>query len=287
LNFANFKQMKFPRLLHKLYFTPLLIDVRQRLAIEAALQAHLRARGAGIDDAQLAKMDPEYAARRAKRVYELVTNDTAVIHVDGIIDKNLSALDMLCYGGYDLNDFDRAVQMAQQNSDIRNVVLKIDSPGGSVTGVPESAALVAKLAQTKNVYAYSEGLMCSAAYYIASQADQMFSTSSSSVGSIGVYLALLDESKRLEMDGLKVDLIKAGRLKAAGSGFQPLTDEERAHFQGQVDKIYEMFTNAVSSKRPQVESEAMQGQSFFGEEALNMQLVDGIVSSIADVFRRF
>jgi signal peptide peptidase SppA len=280
--------MRYPRLFHKLYFSPLMIDAAQRQAIERALQAHIAARAPiGPADNEARKTDKKGAQARIAGIVENPRADTQIIHMDGIIDKNLSAFEMECYGGYDLNDLNNALAEASQNPAIKNVLLAVDSPGGNVTGVPESAARVAALSQMKNVFAYTEGLCCSAAYFIASQADQIFSTSSAVLGSIGVYLALLDESRALEMQGYSVDLMKAGKYKAAGSGFQPLTDEERAIFQGQVDKIYGMFTGAVRAKRPNVNIETMQGQSFFGDDAVYAGLSDRIVSSISDVLGEF
>ncbi|WP_172682970.1 S49 family peptidase [Verrucomicrobium spinosum] len=78
-------------------------------------------------------------------------------------------------------------------------------------------------------------------YWLASQADVIAAAPSSCIGSIGVYMALLDETRALEMEGYTVNLIKAGKHKAMGASFQKLTDEERAIFQGQVDSIYADF----------------------------------------------
>src|SRR5690606_34372824 len=111
-------------------------------------------------------------------------------------------------------------------------------------------------------------LCCSAAYWLASACDQIFASPSASVGSIGVYLALLDESRRLEDIGLKVETIKDGKLKGAGASWKPLTEDERAHFQTQVLQIGQMFRDGVTAKRGSVDIETMQGQAFFGRAAL-------------------
>ena len=130
-------------------------------------------------------------------------------------------------------------------------------------------------------------MCCSAAYWLASQADQIFSTSSAQMGSVGVYLALLDQSTRLANMGLKVNLIKDGNLKAAGSGLQPLTDEERAHFQAQVSQIGAEFRLAVNSKRPSVSKDTMQGQSFFGGRNVDLGLSDATVADLDEALAQF
>ena len=159
--------------------------------------------------------------------------------------------------------------------------------GGSVTGVPETGARIAALAQQKNVFAYTEGLCCSAAMWLASQADQIFSTSSAQMGSVGVYLALLDQTAALTQKGLKIETIKSGNLKAAGASWKPLEGNERAHLQAEVDQIGATFRAAVNAKRPQVSMDTMQGQSFFGERNLNEGLTDGIVSGLDEALAQF
>ncbi len=85
-----------------------------------------------------------------------------------------------------------------QRDDIKAVFLDIDSPGGTVAGTPELAAAVASLNERKPVYAFSSGLMCSAAYWIASQARAIYATPSAQVGSIGVVQAVIDNSAALD-----------------------------------------------------------------------------------------
>jgi protease-4 len=107
------------------------------------------------------------------------------------------------------------------------------------------------------------------------------------LGSIGVYCALLDETESLKMQGLQVNLITAGKYKAMGAPFKPLTDDERVLLQERTNKIYDMFTSAVQAKRPQVSIETMQGQTFFGDENVAVGLSDGIVNSLDDALRAF
>jgi len=137
-------------------------------------------------------------------------------------------------------------------------------------------------------------MACSAAYWIACQCDQVLAPASASVGSIGVYLALLDQSQRLQDMGLNVQEIKSGNLKTAGAPWKPLSESEEAHLQERVDHIGAMFRAAVTSKRPQVQQPAMEGQSFIGDtpgedfqSALGAGLIDAVVATLEDALDEF
>ena len=255
--------------------------------LELALLNHVAAYDAA-GEKQMGKLTPGQKQNRLNNVTDRLAADTVLIHMDGVIDKHISQFEMDCYGGYDLRDFDSALAAAAADPEIKNVMLVVNSPGGSVTGVPESAARVAELtAMNKNVFAFTEGLCCSAAYYIASQADQIYGTTSADVGSIGVYMALLDYTQAMRDEGVAVNFIKDGKFKGMGAPFKPLTDDERAMFQAEVSKIGEMFRAAVNSKRPGVSIDAMQGQSFFGDNALEAGLVDAIVPGLGAALAQF
>jgi signal peptide peptidase SppA len=230
-----------------------------------------------------ARLDDVYSQR----------GNTAIITLDGVIDRHLSSFEMECYGGCDLADIDRAIALAASDPTIRNVVLELRSPGGSVIGVAETAQQVANLGRTKNVYAFTDSVCASAAYYIASQAHQIFSTSSAVVGSIGVYCAILDASGWYEAQNLKVNFFKDGDFKGAGLDFKPLSDAEATMFQDRVLQLGAMFRDAVTSMRPQVSLATMQGQSFVGcdtsgngLDALQVGLVDGVVLSLEELLAR-
>ena len=185
--------MRFDRFYSKLFCRPVLLEPAARVGFELALLSLMQ--GGSPEQAgavfQARKIDPDLSQRRSDKILE-IRGDTAIIHVDGAIDKNLSQLDRLCTDATDLNDVDNALAAVANDRTVRNVLLMFDSPGGTVTGVPETAARIAALAEQKNVFAYCEGMCCSAAFWLASQCTQIFSTSSAQMGSVGVYLALLD-----------------------------------------------------------------------------------------------
>lgn len=205
---------------------------------------------------------------------------TLSIPIQGVIGRKIGMIGKAC-GGCDIQDVEFDIAKALGDSRVSRILLDIDSPGGSVTGVPELAQQIRDARVTKPVYAFTDGMMCSAAYWLASQADGIYATKSTDIGSIGVYMALLDESRSFEMEGLKTELIKAGRLKGIGVRGTALTDEAREYLQGQVDDIYEWFTTDVRAGRQnQVTDDTMQGQSFMADEAARRKLIDVVVPNL-------
>jgi signal peptide peptidase SppA len=129
------------------------------------------------------------------------------------------------------------------------IVLEFDSPGGEVYGVDELATEFRQGRSVKPIVAVANSLTASAAYYLASQAEEVFVTPSGEIGSIGVYGAHEDWSKALDQFGVTVTLISAGEGKTDGNMFEPLSDEARADMQSAVDRYYGQFTSAVSKGR--------------------------------------
>jgi signal peptide peptidase SppA len=173
-------------------------------------------------------------------------------------------------------------EQAAADPTIEKVLLDIASPGGSVTGVPETGAALARLAERKPVAAWTDSVMASAAYWFGSQAGTIIASPSSRVGSIGVYSIFTDRSGFLEKLGMKVNAISAGKYKLAGAPFKPMEDEERALFQASVDKIRDQFHGAVNAKRS-LKQGSMEGQCFDGEDAHANNLVDHLAHSVDEV----
>lgn len=203
----------------------------------------------------------------------------AVIPVEGILGKRLDWFEASC-GGCDCNDVAAALDLAAKSPAVQSVILDFNSPGGTVTGIPELGRKIA--AFDKPIFAFTEVECCSAAYWLASQTDAIFATPSSVLGSVGVYLALLDESGWLEKEGLKVNAIVAGKYKLMGAPFKPLTDDERKMLQRDVNKIFDQFKAAITAQRT-LDEEFLQGQVFDGDDALKIGMVDATVEAFSEV----
>lgn len=129
------------------------------------------------------------------------------------------------------------------------IILDIDSPGGRVDLVPEMATEILAARGRKPIVAIANTLMASAAYWLASSADEIVASPSANVGSIGVVIRHVEVSRANERIGITHTLIQRPATKAEGNDLEPLGDEARTHFQMVVDDIYAMFVGAVAKGR--------------------------------------
>lgn len=231
-----------------------------------------------------AELPPSLADANKVEPYT-VKDGLATVPMHGPITRVLSARDKarMAYFGMDATASAELAQVLREmkaNPAIRAVVLDIDSPGGSVNGTPELAEAVRELSKEKYVYAYTSGLCCSAAYWVASQCDAVYAAPSARVGSIGVLLPLLDTSGLYNKSGLKMDVISAGKYKSAGVPGTALSEEQRLLLQTQVEATWAAFKSAVNKRRT-IEDDHMEGQTFTGEQGIHAGLVDACVNSLS------
>jgi protease-4 len=238
--------------------------------------------GESEGDKLIEKNEDRRCSDRVRRIYSQYGN-VAIVTIDGAIDKRIATLDMQCYGGVDLCDVDEALAMAR-NSSADKIVIDMHSPGGSVVGVAETHARILALCEEKEVHCYIDVQACSAGYYLASACDHIAAAPSACVGSIGVYLALIDQSRRLEAQGVTVNVMQGGQWKTVGADYKPLADDERAMLQSKVDKLYADFKAAVNLRRPQVADSTMQGQWMEASEGLELGLVDELTAETLDEY---
>lgn len=171
---------------------------------------------------------------------------------------------------------------AVADKSVRAVVMYVDSPGGTVTGVPEFAEQVYAARSEKKIIAVVDSLAASAAYWIASAATQVVMPASGEVGSIGVFMMHADASKALENFGVKLTFIHAGKHKVEGNFAEPLSDESKAYLQERVDTLHGDFIKAVAKHRgvtaSVVREKFGQGRTVNGKDAVALGMADRIGS---------
>ena len=214
-----------------------------------------------------------------------IEDGIGVVAIEGPILRKPDLFARIFFGATSSEDIGEALREAGERDDIKAVFLNIDSPGGTVAGTPELAAAVKALNGSKPVYAFSSGLMCSAAYWIASQARAIYATPSAQVGSIGVVQAVIDNTAALDQAGLKVEVFSVGKYKAMGAPGTSLTDDHRELIQSNLAEIAAEFHDAVLSRGRAIPAEAMEGQTFSGKQAQRYNLA-GMVPDRADAMRR-
>lgn len=214
-----------------------------------------------------------------------VENGVGVVAMSGPMIRKPDILSQILFNATDTEEITAAVREAANRPDIEAVFLDIDSPGGTVTGTPELAQAVADAGKQKPVYAFSSGLMCSAAYWVASQAQAVYVTPSARVGSIGVIQPIVDDSEAYKNAGLKVEVFAAGKFKGMGMPGVPLTDAQRELLQSSIAETAQDFHTAVLARGRKIPAEAMEGQDFSGKQAQRMNLA-GVVQDRTEAMAR-
>lgn len=254
--------------------TPTKLDVLKALAIRLS-------RGERLSDEEIAARMAEEDGGSRSTATARSDGSVAVIPIVGTIAHRADSFESSS-GGTSTQRIGQYLKRATADESVKSILLDISSPGGSVEGVPELAAQVAAAAAVKPVTAIANALSASAAYWIGSQATEFVVTPSGFVGSIGVFMVLVDASGWYEKEGLKINAISAGDHKLEGAPWEALSDESRAFFQGQVKRIYDEFLKAVAHGRgvtvAQVKADFGQGRVFDAKEALRVGMVDRIAT---------
>lgn len=169
------------------------------------------------------------------------------------------------------------LQSAENDPQVAAVVLRVNSGGGAAAAGEEMARYVQEF--SKPIVVSSASGNASAAYLISSQADYIFANEATSVGAIGTAMQMTDYSKLLDLLGIDVRTITSAESKDASYGHRPLTDEEIAYYQKQVDQINEHFVQSVADGRGMTKEDVQKlatGMAFTGDDALENGLIDEI-----------
>lgn len=217
----------------------------------------------------------------------------AVIPVTGVISKRASFIMDACPGtGTSTNRLRSAFSDARNSPGIKGAVWIIDSPGGSVAGIE---TISSDIYQARKAgfpsWSFADDLAASAGYWIGAQGEKFYGSEMPAVGSIGVYTPVVDSSKWYEKQGLTVHIVKAGARKAAGADGPPVSAEDLAAIQREIDGYYENFKAAVVRGRPQLKSkinDLADGTVKVGKAAVEAGLLDGLakVETVIEAMNR-
>ncbi len=210
-----------------------------------------------------------------------IINGNAIIPIKGSLMKNPSAFSRIFYGSRSTKEIQKRIAEALENSSVERIILDVDSPGGTVDGIQELANFIYENRGKKPIIAYSDGIIFSAAMWVASAADKRYiSGDTVEVGSIGVYMMHTDFSKMDKEMGINITEIYAGKYKTAGSPNKPLDKESKEYIQGQIDYLYSIFVEDVARNLgvsvETVLSDMADAKIFIGKQAITAGLVDGV-----------
>lgn len=202
----------------------------------------------------------------------------AVIPVMGPIVKRQSFLTDF-FGFSSAMAIQAAVRAAASDPEVERIVLEIDSPGGSVDGLPELADEIFQARESKEIVAQVSGIAASAAFLIASQTDRIFTGRMDMVGSIGTRMLLFDFSEAFKENGIKAIAIDTGEFKSAGAFGTKITEAQIKEFQRIIDGFFDDFVASVVRGRGMSEKDVRKvgdGRMFFADEAMSLGLIDGV-----------
>jgi len=212
-----------------------------------------------------------------------------IVLVDGVIvsgkpTNSLFSDQGIAYSGIVV----KHLKQAEADPNIKAVVLRVNSPGGSVVGSQEIHQQLE--AMHKPVVVSMGELAASGGYYIAAPADEIYANPATLTGSIGVISQFIDISQLLKEYGIEVTTIKSGEFKDEGSLFRPMTEEEKALWKDVVDEAYQGFVQVVANGRKEKLSESKvrqlaDGRVYTGKQAKELGLVDEL-GNLPDAIRR-
>lgn len=219
-------------------------------------------------------------------MFDTPTNRTqgqiAVLNLFGTISQRMNAMSQYS-GGTSTEMFASAFQDAVNDPNVSAIVINIDSPGGSVPGVPELANMIYQARDKKRIVSVVNPMMASAALWIGTAAGEVVAIpSASDVGSIGVLTIHTDQTKADAEAGLTRTIIKSNEFKAEGNPYEPLSDSAKTFITQRIMKIHEEFVSAVAKFRgvttAKVEADFGNGRTLRAKEALQVGLIDRIAT---------
>lgn len=248
-------------------------------AIASVLARWTHGEAADISVRESVAQDVQAARERKSNLKQ--SGGLAVIPIYGIIAQR-QVQDVSGPGMASTQGLTFAIREAVEDSSISQILLDIDSPGGSVYGIQEAAAEIRSAAAQKPVVAISNSLAASAAYWLGAQATELYVTPSGEVGSIGVYSAHEYIGEALKKQGIDITLLSAGEFKTEGNPFEPLSEAAKAYQLKRINDYYGAFTSDVAKGRGVSTSTVAQnmgnGRVLGAEDALKARMVDGIAS---------
>jgi len=211
-----------------------------------------------------------------------VSDGVAVISIKGPLVNN-SAPRLEYYGMTGYPEICDALVAAAEDTSVKRILLDINSGGGAVSGMLDTAALIRLVHNdVKPVTAFSDGTMASAAYALGVAAGDVYATKTTLVGSIGIMSTHREFSEAHKRAGIGVKVIRAGQYKALVNSDEPLSKEGERQIQQVVDAAYSALIEHVVEMRGKsyeyTDKVMAQGREFVGHAAVDTGLVDGIAN---------
>lgn len=212
------------------------------------------------------------------RLYTVGSDGIATVAISGQLTKGRSS-----FGGTSNIQTRKALRVAENDSDVRGIMLLIDSPGGTVAGQQPMADEIARIARSgrKPLWAHADDGMHSAALWAGTQAARVTASPMTEIGSIGTVATVADTSGMAEQQGVKVHVVSTGPMKGAFTPGTEITDEHLDKLQKRVDELNGFFLKAVAKGRGMpidAVRELATGDDWLAADAKGNGLIDEVMS---------
>jgi signal peptide peptidase SppA len=265
---------------------PLLISPDKAQVILSVLSGRI-----GINSPEASRFEGDNRDRAGPPKPYNISNGVGIITITGSLVKRGAWVG--AYSGLtSYEGIEHQLKTALADPAVKSILLDLHSPGGEAVGAFETAAIVRQVAAAKRVLAVVNGMAASAAYAIASGANDIIVTETGVAGSIGVVMLHADFSRQLDREGITPTLIHAGAHKVDGNPFEPLPDAVRADLQAEVDAFYDAFLATVAkgrgSRMTADTARQTEARTFIGKAAVAAGLADRVgtfESALAELTR--
>lgn len=218
-----------------------------------------------------------FIAPKVKQSKLANTDKIAIIYVDGMIVGGRGQVSLFTEGG-GTDNLIRQLHAARDDASVKAVVLRINSPGGTVPASQEVGEELKKLrAAGKPVVTSMADMAASGGYWLAACTDKIYANPSTITGSLGVYMPYSNWEELYKKIGVRQEKIKSGPHKDILSPDRPLSAEERAIIQTMVDDMYNQFVEVIAEGRrldPATVRQLADGRVYTGRQAKELGLVD-------------
>lgn len=227
-----------------------------------------------IDEAYIAQSEIDEISRRDALLFEAIVNDhgTCIIGVDG------AQTDAFSYWFQSYRNLRASIEEAVIRDSVERIVLYLNSPGGSVSGLFETCDFIRKVREKKPIFAYGQGLLCSAAYAIAASTGDISVSDATETGSIGV-MAICERPIE-EVEELKDDFKIVRSSNAENKNLSPFSEGGEKKIKSAVDyfegKFFEAIEKGIGVEKEDILQNFGHGETFIGQELLSRKMVQHI-----------
>lgn len=253
---------------------------------EDSLLMYETALKAVMSDKIQVKMDGQHPLEQDTSPLLQVVDGVGLLTIKGTLVNRYSPWNPYM-GVVSYEEIQHALSVAASDSEIKGIILNMDTPGGAVAGIADTAKLIREVdSKSKPVWTYTGTQMASGGYWLGVAGRKIYAAPTSTVGSIGVISVHSEYSKMDANDGVTRTVIRAGKYKTLANPVEPLTEDAKAEIQTQLDAIYGVFVQHVADYRKksynEVDTKMAQGRVFVAATAVDVGLIDK-VAGLSDI----